>query len=261
VSGVTGARLRRQLGDPASVVGVVLLYAALLLASAAAALAVLTVVVVICFTLVLVELFHWYNSPRSFANRLYNLSMTGKRQLPPVMGALRQWLCTAARGGLVGPYKRYADGDPAYRTALASGRWEPEAGWQSDGSRRSGLNAAIRKALASASDAASERAKDAFSPWHREAAAAPVESWFAEQLSGALVRATEEAARADIAWRGLDELLCTSRTCCCAGRWRSSCSRRRGSSTAVSSRSARWPSRPRAPAPSCGSATRRRTST
>jgi hypothetical protein len=52
------------------VVGVVLLYAALLLASAAAALAVLTVVVVICFTLVLVELFHWYNSPRSFANRL-----------------------------------------------------------------------------------------------------------------------------------------------------------------------------------------------
>lgn len=192
-------------------------------ASAAAALAVLTVLVMICFTLVLVELFHWYNSPRSFARRLHDLSITGKRQLPPVMGALRQWLCTAARGGqtrdlyyaceavrrLVGPYKRYVDADPAYRTAPPTGRWEPEAGWQSDGGQRSGLESVVRDALASAADPESGRARDAYSPWHREPAAAPAESWFAEQLSGALVRATEEAARADIAWRGLDELLCT----------------------------------------------------
>jgi hypothetical protein len=68
-------------------------------ASAAAALAVLTVLVVICFTLVLVELFGCYNSPRSFAERLRYLSLTGKRQLPPVISAVRQWLCTAARAG------------------------------------------------------------------------------------------------------------------------------------------------------------------
>ncbi len=335
MSGVTGARLRRQLGDLASVVGVVLLYGALLLivhgtdltrllvrsadgyqtlmqvlpatvigiyalafgsifvaaqlvapargsrsllllllerrfrtmvvatlvvavasvllagqapgppaeldswvASAAAALAVLTVLVVICFTLVLVELFGCYNSPRSFAERLHDLSLAGKRQLPPVISALRQWLCTAARSGqtrdlyyacqavrqLVVPYQAYVVIDPRYRTVAPIDRWEPEAGWQSEGSRRSGLDSLMRDALMPAVDPTPTPARKSASegdlagrsgghpgvssPWHRDDKPVPA-SWFAEQLSTALVRATEEAARADIAWRGLDELLCT----------------------------------------------------
>jgi hypothetical protein len=191
-------------------------------ASAAATLAVLTVLVVICFTLVLVDLFDCYNSPRSFADRLDALSRTGERQLPPVISALRQWLCTAARGGqtrdlyfacqaarqLVLEYQRYVAIDPGYRTASPIDRWEPEAGWQSDGSRRSGLDALMRAALIPPADPAPSRGRKPTGPWDRDTKPKP-ESWFAEQLSTALVRATEEAARADIAWRGLDELLCT----------------------------------------------------
>jgi hypothetical protein len=188
-------------------------------ASAAAALAVLTVLVMICFTLVLVELFGCYNSPRSFGERLRDLSLSGKRQLPPVISALRQWLCTAARGGqtrdlyyacqaarqLVVAYQKYAEIDPGYRTAAPIGRWEPEAGWQSPGNRRSGLDALMLAALTPADPA---QTLEVTSPWHRDPEPT-TESWFAEQLSTALVRATEEATRADIAWRGLDELLCT----------------------------------------------------
>ncbi len=191
-------------------------------ASAAAALAVLTVAVVICFTLVLVELFGCYNSPRSFAERLRDLSLTGNRQLPPVISALRQWLCTAARGGqtrdlyyacqaarqLVVAYQKYVEIDPGYRTASPIDRWEPEAGWQSRDNRRSGLDALMRAALSPPADPAPPPAREVTSPWHRDGKPEP-ESWFAEQLTMALVRATEEAARADIAWRGLDELLCT----------------------------------------------------
>jgi hypothetical protein len=153
---------------------------------AAAALSQTVAFLVLAFTVVLARLFHSYSSPTDFRERL--IRMAGRRRtrnLEESGKILRQWVCTAARDGAsrdvvhacraaVTLTELYVGTDAGFRMGPPSRRFEPEAGEPSDD-------------------------------------LAVMEGWFSSQIGKALIRALEETARADGAWRNMDHLLMTYR--------------------------------------------------
>ncbi len=200
--------------------------------SAVAVLGEMTIGIVLAFTFALLHLFHVYSSPSRFHGRLATTSWEGVGHLEESVRVARQWLCTAARQGqsrdllyaCEGVHKIYG----AYATLTREGkRVRFRSGSTSPGLEReaglTGLEARSidrRERVATALELAATRGVvTAGSPHPRlrpdvRMRARP-DGWFALQISRALVRATEEAARADVATRNLDELLRTQEELVC----------------------------------------------
>ena len=147
----------------------------------AAALGETIIVIVLAFTVVLGQLFHFYSSPTDFSARVVGLARRRPRYLEEASKVLRQWICTAARDGSSRDLKwacqaglqlmdLYLKQDAPFREAPPSRCVEGEAGVLS-------VNISA------------------------------LPGWFSDLLGRSLVRAIEEAARADGAYRNLDHLL------------------------------------------------------
>jgi hypothetical protein len=157
------------------------------------------------------HLCHRYSTPYQFHRRLARFAGWGRWPLIEATKAWRQWLCTAARDGasrdlryscrtavdLAEAYLEALERDPSLATTARNGADERETGEEPRGWTRA---RAVEARLSAAQPAAPADGADDV---------APDPGWFAGQLSKALVRATEEAARAGVSWRNLDELLST----------------------------------------------------
>jgi hypothetical protein len=147
----------------------------------AAALGETIIVIILAFTVVLGQLFHFYSSLTDFSARVVGLARRRPRYLEEASKVLRQWLCTAARDGSSRDLKwacqaalelmdLYLKQDEPFRETPPSRCVEGEAGVLS-------VNISA------------------------------MPGWFSDLLGRSLVRAIEEAARADGAYRNLDHLL------------------------------------------------------
>jgi hypothetical protein len=180
----------------------------------AAALAVLSALVLLATVVVLGQSCHRYCSPYQFHLRLTRLAERGEWPLVESTKAWRQWLCAAAREGaardllyacrtavlLADAYVEVIERDPSFADTPRYEADEREAGEEPRGRGRTTARRGHRTGSVGPTTQGVEESSGADGGDDRT-------GWYVGQLSQALVRAIEEGARANIAWRNLDELL------------------------------------------------------